>query len=113
MSLADAGLLTTVCCGCAGYIRLGCIQQASGDLNTAKQLFEKAFELAPTEAARAGMVILLLRERCYCLVPAFLLTCCGAFVSEAHLYIGLLHAQRGEIEAARKRFDLVPPDVLS
>jgi tetratricopeptide (TPR) repeat protein len=49
---------------CTGYIRLGCIQQASGDLNTAKQLFEKAFEMAPTEAARAGAYVSALVSVC-------------------------------------------------
>ena len=38
----------------ACYIRLGCIQQASGDFGVAKQLFEKAGEKATTDSARAG-----------------------------------------------------------
>lgn len=66
-----------------GYVRLGCIQQTLGQFDTARQLFERALDKATTDNAKA----------------------------EALLCIGMLQAEQGDIDTARKTFGDVPPEV--
>ena len=92
-------VLTTSALDVQGYSNLGLAYHRLGELSDAQDSFEKAIELEPNNAivlTNLGLPAIVVAAHC-CISLAY---SCAINVA-----IGTLHAQDGEYELARKRFE--------